>query len=529
MNKLDGKVLKEALASAAANLSNKHAYIDTLNVFPVPDGDTGTNMSMTFENGVKEALKVGDSLTDVTKALSRGLLMGARGNSGVITSQIFRGFHQYLDGKDAADVAEIAEAFLNGTKVAYKAIMKPVEGTILTVIRESSEMANEYVKANPGVSIEDYFHTLTEEAKLSLERTPELLPVLKEVGVVDSGGQGLVTIFEGFTAYLDGAPVTYSDVEEETSDEKKPETGYNAQISMKLSEEGFERFTESRLNRALNGVGDMVEIHAQGYNVDFKVHTMKPGEVLNIGQRYGEFTKIQIENLQDLNKIEVDKNIDKENVVLAVSAGSGMNKLFKDFGVDYIISGGQTMNPSTEDFVEVINRCNCKNVIILPNNSNIIMAAKQVQDVINNKHIYVLETRSMQEGIAALAVYDESADINDNLENMKECIEHILSASITYAIKDTSFDGVEVKKNDYIAMFDKRIVCSDPDRLKTVYGLIDELKNHEDYDLLTIYVGKDGSKKEAAAIENYVSENTNFMVEIYYSKQPVYSYLFGLE
>ena len=549
MDRIDVNQFKEMLRSGCANLENHASEINTLNVFPVPDGDTGTNMSMTFTNGYNEALKCNsDSLSDVAKAFSRGLLMGARGNSGVITSQIFRGFYQSIEGQELIDTKEVAEAFENGARVAYKAIMKPVEGTILTVIREASWYVNHDYETAP-FDLNTYFDKLCAYSKESLEHTPDYLPVLKEVGVVDSGGAGLLKIFEGFKAYIDGHPVDFA--EKKAESEVNPallleneEFGYCTEFIVRLDENYIKKFDEKILKQKLTDMGgeslvvvkddDLVKVH---------VHTLKPGDALNIGQRYGEFIKLKIENMQEQHstiianasgnqkteKPKEEKPAQKYGLI-SVAAGDGVCRLFKELGVDVIVSGGQTMNPSTEDFVKVIKDLYyCENIFILPNNSNIILAAQQAKAVCENRNVFVLETKSIQAGLSAAGMFDRNAEPDKNLEELKEVISNVLSASVTYAIKDTTYEGVEVKEGDYMAIANKGIVACDKDRLAVMKKLLDNLFENDDKDLITVIVGENRNDDEVAQIEKYIEENSSLELEIVDGGQPVYSYLVGLE
>ena len=493
MDRIDVNQFKQMLRSGCANLENHAAEINTLNVFPVPDGDTGTNMSMTFTNGYNEAIKCNsDSLSDVAKAFSRGLLMGARGNSGVITSQIFRGFYQSIEGQELIDTKEVAEAFENGARVAYKAIMKPVEGTILTVIREASWYCNHDFEQSP-FDLDTYFDKLCAYSKESLDHTPDYLPVLKEVGVVDSGGSGLLRIFEGFKAYIDGNPIDFEEKKEETDVNpalllENEEFGYCTEFIVRLDENYIKKFDEKILKQKLTDMGgeslvvvkddDLVKVH---------VHTLKPGDALNIGQRYGEFIKLKIENMQEQHstiianasgnasaaeKTKEEKPKQKYGII-SVAAGEGVCKLFKDLGVDVIVSGGQTMNPSTEDFVKVIKELYyCENIFILPNNSNIILAAQQAKNVCEDRNVYVLETKSIQAGLSAAGMFDINNEPENNMEELKEVISNVLSASVTYAIKDTTYEGVEVKEGDYMAIANKGIVACEKNRLDVMLKLL---------------------------------------------------------
>ena len=556
MNKLNVSQFNEMIRSGCANLENHAAEINTLNVFPVPDGDTGTNMSMTFSNGYQEAMKCSsDSISDVAKAFSRGLLMGARGNSGVITSQIFRGFYQHIEGKAEIETADVSQAFENGARVAYKAILKPVEGTILTVIREASWYANHDFETEP-FELETYFDKLCQYSAESLERTPEYLPVLKEVGVVDSGGAGLLKILEGFKAYIDGHPFDFSQEKEEI--ETNPalmldneEFGYCTEFIIRLDENIVNTFDEKILKKKLTDMGgeslvvvkdeDLVKVH---------VHTLKPGDALNIGQRYGEFIKLKIENMQEQHSTIIakagtepkkPKQVEEKPVekvkkdpqkygIVAVAAGEGVTKLFYDLGADVVVSGGQTMNPSTEDFVKVINELDhCENIFIFPNNSNIILAAKQTQSVLSGRKIYVMETKSVQAGLSAVGMFNKQGEVDEVISDLQDVIDNVDASSVTYAIKDTVYEGVEVKEGDFIAIAHKGIVASGKDRKKVVFELLDKLFENDEKELITLIVGEDKDDEEVSEIEKYISDHSDLECEVIDGGQPVYSYLIGLE
>ncbi|MCR5095393.1 MAG: DAK2 domain-containing protein [Erysipelotrichaceae bacterium] len=550
MNKLNVSQFKDMLRSGCANLENHAAEINTLNVFPVPDGDTGTNMSMTFSNGYNEALKCNsDSVSDVAKAFSRGLLMGARGNSGVITSQIFRGFYQHIEGLEEIETKDISLAFENGARVAYKAIMKPVEGTILTVIREASWYTNHDFETEP-FELETYFTKICQYAAESLEHTPDYLPVLKEVGVVDSGGAGLLKILEGFKAYIDGKPIDFVEQKEEVQTNpalllENEEFGYCTEFIVKLDDDYLKRFDEKILKKKLTDMGgESLVVVRDEELVKVHVHTLKPGDALNIGQRYGEFVKLKIENMQlqhstiieNAKKEEekpaepVKKKEPKKHGIIAVAAGEGITKLFYDLGSDVVVSGGQTMNPSTEDFVKVVNDLdNCEDIFIFPNNSNIILAAKQCQSVLPERKIHIIETKSIQAGLSAVGMFDFEADSAQILEDLSDVIANVDASSVTYAIKDTTFEGVEVKKGDYMAIGGKNIIASGQNRLEVMKALLDHLFENDEKELLTIIVGDDRDDEEVKVIEQYVNDNSDFELEIIDGNQPVYSYLVGLE
>lgn len=545
MKTLNGKIFKEMLLSGAANLSNRHHEIDALNVFPVPDGDTGTNMSMTFSAGVKTAVDAcTEQLSLLAKTLSKGLLMGARGNSGVITSQIFRGFYQAVESKDEINVIELADAFMKGAEVAYKAVMRPVEGTILTVIRESSWYAKEYVKTNPDISIEEYMDKLIEFAQDSLNNTPELLPVLKEVGVVDSGGAGLLVILEGFKASLEGKPYVLAETKAESSsaamDIENDEFGYCTEFIIRLSEKGQVIFTEDKLRNALARLGESIVVVQDEELVKVHVHTLTPGDALNLAQRYGEFVKLKIENMQEQHSTiqggvaptqattEVKAKECKEYALITVAAGEGLMNLFKEYRCDEVISGGQTMNPSTEDFVEAIKKVNAKHIFLLPNNSNIVMAAQQAAIVMDDLDIHVLPTKTIPQGLSACIMFNPEVSVEENLSEMQEAIDHVKTGQITYAIKDTTYEGLPISAGDYMGMLGKTICVAVPNKLEACFSLLDAMID-EDSELITVIVGEEATEEECNEVVNYIEENFDVEVEVQNGQQPVYSFIFGVE
>ena len=540
MKLLNGKDFKEMLSSGAANLDNNQAEINALNVFPVPDGDTGTNMSMTFNSGAKEANQCfSNNIGDVAKSLSKGLLMGARGNSGVITSQIFRGFAQSIEGKEEINTKELAEAFENGTRVAYKAIMKPVEGTILTVIREASWYANREVKENPKMDIETYFHRLEYFMEDSLEHTPDLLPILKEANVVDSGGAGLLKIVQGFIAYIDGTPVTTNAVVVELARNaqsvfENEEFGYCTEFILRLKENYLKGFDENVLKNKLAKEGESLVFVRDEDLIKVHVHTLHPGDALNLAQRYGEFVKIKVENMQEqhselVKEGEVKPKEKKAIGVIAVAAGEGVTNLMYELGVDCVISGGQTMNPSTSDFIEKIKELDhCEKIMIFPNNSNIMLAAKQAKDLVDYKEVEVIECKSIQACLSALARFSPESDFNELVAEFNKLCPSIKTASVTYAVKDSSIDGIELKEGDYMAMIGKSIVTNGTD-LNEVCRLMLEKFLDEDSELLTLITGEDADEEITEKIVEYVENNSDIEVDVIKGDVPVYYYLMGLE
>ncbi len=534
MERMNGKQLKEMLESGCNNLNNRKKEVDALNVFPVPDGDTGTNMSLTFSNGISEILKSGsEELPVIAKTLSRGLLMGARGNSGVITSQIFRGFYQAIKELSDLGADDFCAAMKNGAKMAYKAVMRPVEGTILTVVREATDAAEAYMKEHPSASIEEYMEVLCKEAQKSLDHTPDLLPVLKETGCVDSGGAGLVAIFNGFLSYLKGEPVKEA-AEGTVSETAEKKTGYRTEYILKLTDQGTHLFKESKFRDKLNSLGDHITVVVDGDVIKTRVSTLNPGDALNLGQRYGEFVRIQIEPESDsMNESILETAADapaeeQEYGIITVCAGKGLEKLFKDYRADYVVSGGQTMNPSTEDFVQAISKVNARHIFILPNNSNIIMAAKQAADVTENKDIIVLETKTIPQGLAACIQFNPAETPEVNTANMKEGISEVKSGQVTYAIKNTTIEGREIHEGDYMGILNKDIVLTSREKTDATCRLIDQMVD-EDSEIVTIIQGQDATDEETKAVSEYIENTYEVDVEVQRGEQPVYCFIIGVE
>lgn len=542
MNKIDGKVFRGMLMSGCSNLNNRRKEVDALNVFPVPDGDTGTNMSLTFTNGINEVNKSGsEDLPVVAKTLQRGLLMGARGNSGVILSQIFRGFYQSVGESHELDTKAFAAAMLNGAMLAYKAVMRPVEGTILTVVRESSDMADLYVKDHPEATIEEYMEILCKEARASLDRTPELLPILKEARVVDSGGSGLLAIFDGFKAYLDGAPIEDESARKKNGSEEIGASGYVTEFILKLSDQGVHLFKENRFRDSLSKLSENITVVNDADLVKVRVNTAQPGEVLNLGQRFGEFQAVQIDNLalgkpresilENASKEEpaAEKDAEeKEYGIITVCAGEGLEKLFRGYRCDFIVSGGQTMNPSTEDFIKAIEKVHARHIFILPNNSNIIMAASQAAEVSEGRDVRVLPTKSIPQGLSACISFNPEADPEENQSAMIDAVGHVKTGQVTYAIKDTTVDGREIKAGDYMGILDKDIRLTSSDKVDAACRLISEMCD-EDSEIVTLIAGKDASEEEVQKVQKYIEDHFEVDVDVEQGDQPVYCFIVGVE
>lgn len=543
MEIINGKIFKDMLASGANNLSNKFTEIDALNVFPVPDGDTGTNMSLTVNAGVKDALACeSNAVCDIAKVLSKGLLMGARGNSGVITSQIFRGIYQGVDGMEEINGFQLANAFVMGSRVAYKAVMRPVEGTILTVIREAADYTYAYASSTKDVTCLEVMEKMLEESLASLKRTPDLLPVLKEVGVVDSGGAGLVTIFEGFVSALKGNIIERKDVQESKeiagAGLESEEFGYCTEFIIRLSEHGAKNFKEEDLRDSLSRIGNSIVCVRDDDIVKVHVHTLTPGDALNMGQRYGEFAKLKVENMQEqhenimmnatVEKAPKVQQAKKKYAIITVAAGAGLKDMFTELRADYVISGGQTMNPSTEDFVQAIEQVNAENIFLLPNNSNIILAAQQAATVCEDLNIEVIPSKSIPQGLSACIMFNPDVDVEVNISEMNDAISMVKTGQVTYAIKDTTFEGLEIKAGDYMGLKEKDIVISLPDKMEVTRQLLDQMVD-EDSEIVTLIYGEDVNEEEATEISNYIEEKYDVEVEVNNGMQPVYSFIIGVE
>ena len=554
MKTINGHQLKQMIISGANNLFNCYPEIDALNVFPVPDGDTGTNMNLTMTSGSKEVKNIDTSnIYEVAKTFSRGLLMGARGNSGVILSQIFRGFAMGLEGKKEANCYDFADALISAKDVAYKAVMKPVEGTILTVIRESSVALKNYVdELEKPITITECMEYMLDEAVNSLNRTPELLPVLKEVGVVDSGGAGLIKVLEGFVSALNDKFIERQKATVEQIDTpsvnvsaqskiENEEFGYCTEFIMQLSpeKEGKKNFVSSRFKSVLENHGNSIVVVQDDDIVKVHIHTMKPGNIFNYAQQFGEFVTLKVENmqLQHSNLSEKDKeSVAAEDVpqekkkygIISVSVGEGLNEMFKELRVDEIVSGGQTMNPSTEDFVEAINRINAENVFILPNNSNIVMAATQASQVVEGVNCKVIPTKTIPQGMVACMMFNPYGEVEENFEQMSEAIGSIKTGQVTFAIKDTNINGVEIKENYFMGLNGKNIITCKEDKVDATITLLETMID-EDSEIVTLIAGEDATEDETKKIVDYLNDKYPVEVDVKLGMQPVYSYIIGVE
>jgi len=547
-------LFQEMVQAGATRLNKQAEYVNSLNVFPVPDGDTGTNMGMTIENGAKEVSdRSASTVGEAAGIFAKGLLMGARGNSGVITSQLFRGFSQSVKDKEELDGAALAAAFQSGVEVAYKAVMKPVEGTILTVSRGAAIGAKK--KAESTNDAVEVMRAALEGAKTALAKTPDMLPVLKEVGVVDSGGQGLVFIYEGFLSALTGefiaseefqaTPATMSEMI--NAEHHKSVAGHVAtedikfgycteiMVALKQGPTYVKDFDYDEFRNYLNNLGDSLLVVNDDEIVKVHVHTEDPGLVMQEGLKYGSLVKVKVDNMRNQHEAQVEKEErqakpveEKEYAIIAVVAGEGLADIFKAQGVDYIISGGQTMNPSTEDFVKAVEELNARNIIILPNNKNILMAAQSAAEVIDQPAA-VVETKTIPQGLTSLLAFDESKSIEENYERMSASLGDVASGSVTTAVRDTTIDGLEIHENDNLGMVDGKIVVSNPDMMETLEETFAHMLD-EDSEIVTIYVGEDGSEELANELAQVLAEKyEDVEVEIHQGGQPVYPYLFSVE
>lgn len=556
VNKISASQFQEMVQAGATRLQANVEYVNSLNVFPVPDGDTGTNMSLTMTSGAKAVSdSASEHVGELAKCLSKGLLMGARGNSGVILSQLFRGFGKAMIDFESLDAKQLAAAFTNGVNTAYKAVMKPVEGTILTVARVGAEFGER--KAKESDDCVEVMQAVVNGAKKALAKTPDLLPVLKEVGVVDSGGQGLLFVYEGFLNALTGNfeedeqftltlasmdQMVHAEHERSVQGQLATEDikfGYCTEIMVKIGEGPTvdSEFDYDTFRNYLNELGDSLLVVNDDEIIKVHVHTEHPGEVMNYGQKFGSLIKVKVDNmrLQHETILEHDQQQAKAQPkpkipfgVIAIAAGEGLKELFTSLGVHYVISGGQTMNPSTQDIMDAIEAINAEQVIILPNNKNIFMAAEQAAEVAEIP-VAVVPSRTISQGMTALLAFNPEATLNENKEQMTEMLENVVSGSVTHAIRDTSIDGIEITKGDFLGMVDGKIVVSKPQILAVCMDTLQAMMD-EDTEIITIIIGEEGSESQAKEIEAaLLAINDELEIEIHQGDQPVYPYLFSAE
>lgn len=554
MRTLDGRRFADMVQQGAAHLANNAKAVDALNVFPVPDGDTGTNMNLSMTSGAKEVkAHASDHIGNVAAALAKGLLMGARGNSGVILSQLFRGFAKAVEGKPQVDGFEFAAALQAGVDTAYKAVMKPVEGTILTVAREAARKAIETAKKDRDVV--SVMEAALAEAKAALKRTPELLPVLKEVGVVDSGGQGLVYVYEGFLAALKGEAVSTAPAEVPMEELVKMahhqsaqshihtdeiEFGYCTEFMVRFEKDKLAQhpFSEEVFRRDLSRFGDSLLVVADDELVKVHIHSETPGEVLTYGQRYGSLINIKIENMREQHANIVGKEAErplqagaeeaKPYGIVAVAMGAGVAELFQSIGAHAVIEGGQTMNPSTEEIAEAIRRVNAETVFVLPNNKNVVMAAKQAAEL-SERQVIVIPSKTVPQGMAALLAFNPAQSAEQNERAMTAALSRVKTGQVTFSVRDTTIDGVEIEKGDYMGLFDDRIVVADKDKLAVTKRLLDALIDEES-EIVTILYGEDATEVEVETVVAYLeTEYDGVEVEVHNGRQPLYPFIISVE
>ncbi|AEV18684.1 DAK2 domain-containing protein [Geobacillus sp. G4] len=554
MRTLDGRRFADMVQQGAAHLANNAKTVDALNVFPVPDGDTGTNMNLSMTSGAKEVkANASDHIGNVAAALAKGLLMGARGNSGVILSQLFRGFAKAVEGKQAVNSFEFAAALQAGVDTAYKAVMKPVEGTILTVAKEAARKAVEVAKKERDVIA--VMEAALAEAKAALQRTPELLPILKEVGVVDSGGQGLVYIYEGFLAALKGEIVSAARAEARMDDLVKMvhhqsaqshihadeiEFGYCTEFMVRFEPEKLAEhpFSEETFRRELSQFGDSLLVVADEELVKVHIHSETPGEVLTYGQRYGSLINIKIENMREQHANIVGKEaktlpgVAKEEAkpygIVAVAMGAGVAELFRSIGAHAIIEGGQTMNPSTEEIADAIRLANAETVFVLPNNKNIVMAAKQAAEL-SEQRVIVIPSKTVPQGLAALLAFNPAQSAEQNERAMTAALSRVKTGQVTFSVRDTTIDGIEIQKGDYMGLWDDRIIAADKDKLAVTKRLLDALIDEES-EIVTILYGEDATEIDVETVVAYLeTKHDGVEVEVHNGKQPLYPFIISVE
>lgn len=548
---LDGITFAQMVLAGAHHLSNNANKIDALNVFPVPDGDTGTNMNLSMSSGAGEVKKQNsNSVSEVANTFAKGLLMGARGNSGVILSQIFRGFAKGMEKKSALTAKDLAKAFDAGVGTAYKAVMKPVEGTILTVAKDAAKQA---VKtATKEEDIIQLMESVIAEAKASLKRTPDLLPVLKEVGVVDSGGQGLVTVYEGFLAALKGEefPEAVSDIDmddmvnaehhkttQDFMDTADIEFGYCTEFMVKFEEEKLAEhpFDEDQFRNELSEHGDSLLVVSDDEIVKVHIHAEYPGTCMTLGQQYGSLINMKIENMREQHtalvgdKTKAPKQTKQaEYGIVTVAMGEGIKAMLESLGATVVIEGGQTMNPSTQDIANAIKEANAKNVLVLPNNKNILMAADQAAELAE-VNVRVVPTKTIPQGISAMLSFHPDTDIDANKEAMDEARSHVKTGQVTYAVRDTQIDGITIENGNFMGILDGKIKATHQDRFEAVKLLLQEMVTEDD-EILTILQGEDVTDQDVEELVSFLEQTyKDLEIEVHNGNQPIYSYIFSVE
>ncbi|WP_239254369.1 DAK2 domain-containing protein [Listeria ilorinensis] len=547
---LNGEKWAAMITQGAENLTRNADFVDSLNVFPVPDGDTGTNMNLSMTSGAKEVTSFdASSVGEVSANFAKGLLMGALGNSGVILSQLFRGFSKAVSGKGTLTPAEFAEAFKKGVETAYQAVMKPVEGTILTVAREAAKAGLEAAKSETA-TIESVMGAILEQGKIALEKTPEQLSVLKEVGVVDSGGQGLIIIYEGFYGELTGEmelpdymksmnELVQAEHHRHVQDFMSTEDitfGYCTEIMVRINETkpGLKPFDEEVFRADLSKMGDSLLVVADDEVAKVHVHTEHPGDVFNYGQQYGSLIKMKVENMREqhdhiVNKPEETAGPKADFGIVTVSAGAGLEKLFKSMGATVVLSGGQTMNPSTEDIVSAVKAANAKQVFVLPNNKNILMAAEQAAAILGEEKVQIIPTKTIPQGLTSLLAFRADHDFAANTAGMIAAISDVESAQITTAVRDTTVEGITIQKDDYIGIIEGKIKVAEKALAQTAVKTLQTLLD-ENSEIVTIIFGEGASKESAESLaEKIETDFPDVEFEIHEGNQPVYPYIFAVE
>ena len=542
--KINGHDFYNMVVNASNRLLEESDFVNALNVFPVPDGDTGTNMSMTFKAAVKEIENLNsESIGETSKKLAKGALMGARGNSGVILSQILRGISKGLEGKTEVDGRELAVAFEEGSKAAYKAVMRPTEGTILSVIRAAAESVTNVEESNVIAVME----TVVTNAKIMLDKTPDLLPALKKAKVVDSGGMGLYIILQGMLDALK------NDIKAEIKDVAVKSAGATGAASTEDIDIKFGYCTEfiivgdaskaKEFQDKIENLGDSMIVVGYEDVIKVHIHTNDPGKLLSNAVQYGELSKIKIDNMREehrevlaLKNEEAASDIQEEvapaeskkYAFISVAMGDGITRVLKDLGVDYVIEGGQTMNPSTQDMMECISKLNADHIFILPNNKNIIMAAEQAAEI-SDKDIRVIPTKSIPQGITAITMFNYEADVDANEETLKEALEMVKTGSVTYAVRDTEMDGIEIKEGNMLGLVESKIKAVGEDYFEVAKEILESMID-EDSELITIFYGKDVDESK---MEEFIAEledkYDDFDVQCYKGDQPLYYFIMSVE
>lgn len=539
---IDGYMLRRFIINGANRLAEKSEYVNSLNVFPVPDGDTGTNMGMTVMAAAREVEKINSpNFSDVVKAASNGALRGARGNSGVILSQIFRGIYKGAEGKAVIGTEDFANCFIKAMETAYKAVMKPKEGTILTVIKALAEKAGEV--AIDGEGIEVMLAEMIKYGNEVLAKTTDMLPQLKQAGVVDAGGQGLMLILEGGfdnlgneNPLVDSAKPEGSQAIAVETDVENIKYGYCTEFFVNV--ENNRPDNQQELVSFLEDIGDSIVVVSDEEFIKVHVHTNNPGSVLERALKIGSLENIKIENmrLQHTNLISFTKKEEKpvekkEYGFVAVSMGDGLRDIFTQMGTDKVIQGGNTMNPSTEDILQAINEVNAKTVFVLPNNKNIIMAAQQAAQLCEDKQVVVIPSCNIPQGISALVSFVSTNSVEDNTRSMEQAMEYVASGQVTYAVKDTVIDDREIKAGNCLCLFESKIIASEESIIEGTKKLIDAmLQANEDGEIVSIYYGQDAKEEDAQQLADYIEEiNPDVEVEIKYGGQPIYYYYISVE